>query len=135
MWWVVFGCVSSMPRFCNSSAGSVFSGVAIAEAQRRPAPTDQHASWLGLEPGALRLDVGCCVLLQLGFEGLRLGDKADDAAAITAILDAEIGHEIANATRPRQLRRIVRHLRWRVAGRVRRPPDGVGVTARPRGRA
>jgi uncharacterized membrane protein YccC len=31
----LFGCVSSMPRFCNSLAGSVLSGVAIAEAQRK----------------------------------------------------------------------------------------------------
>src|SRR5262249_56630652 len=45
----LFGCVSSMPRFCNSLAGSVFPYLAIAEAQRRPALTDQR---LGLEPGA-----------------------------------------------------------------------------------
>jgi hypothetical protein len=29
----LFGCVSSMPRLCNSLAGSVFSGVAMAESQ------------------------------------------------------------------------------------------------------
>jgi hypothetical protein len=32
---VFSSCGSSMPRFCNSLAGSVFSGVAIAEAQRK----------------------------------------------------------------------------------------------------
>jgi hypothetical protein len=46
---VLFGCGSSMPQFCNSLAGSAFSGVPIAQAQRHPALTDQR---LGLEPGA-----------------------------------------------------------------------------------
>src|SRR6516225_9391636 len=112
MWWII-RLWFSLPRFCNSLAGSVFSGVAIAGG----------------------LDASCCVLLQLGFEGLRFGEEADDAAAIRAILDAEVGQEIANAALPRQLRRIVRRLRWRVAGRVRHPPGGVGFSARPRGGA
>src|SRR6516162_8986611 len=110
---VDYSVVVFVPRFRNSLAGSAFSGVAIAGGS----------------------DVGCCVLLQLCFEGLRFGKEADDAAAISAILDAEVRHEIANATLPHQLRRIVRHLRWPVAGRVRRPPDGVGIGARPRRRA
>src|SRR6516162_840127 len=32
---VFFGCGSSMPRFCNPLAGSVFSGVVVAKPQRR----------------------------------------------------------------------------------------------------
>ena len=43
-------------------------------------------------------------------------------------------HEITDAASARQLRRIVRQLRWRGAGGVSRPPDGVAVSARPRGR-
>jgi len=54
----LFGCGSSMLRFCNSLAGSVFSYGATAEAQRRPALTAQHVSGLGLEPGARGLVVG-----------------------------------------------------------------------------
>src|SRR5271165_2649145 len=101
--------------------------------QRSPGPDPTPRVRAGSGPGALRLHADCCVLLQLGFDGLRLGNKADDAAAITAILDAEVRHQVADAALPRQLRRVVRRLRWRVAGRVRRPPDGVGVSARPRG--
>src|SRR6516164_5212767 len=106
---------------------------AVTGCHRLPGPDPTPRVRSGSGPGALRLDVGCFVLFQLGFEGLRLDDKADDAAAIAAILDTEVGHQVADAALPRQLRRIVRHLRWPVAGRVRRPPDGVGVRAQPRG--
>jgi hypothetical protein len=39
----------------------------------------------------------------LRFEGLRSGNEAADAAAITAIRNAEVWHQIAYATLARQL--------------------------------
>ena len=82
---------------------------AIAEAQLlRSHPCSGPAASFSPGRGLLRI-------FQLGFEGFWLGDEADDTAAIAAILDAEVGHEIADAALAHQLRRVVRHLRWRVA--------------------
>jgi len=55
----------------------------------------------------------CCVFRQLSLQRFRFGGEADDPAAVPAILDAEIGYEIADASLARQLRRIVRQSRWR----------------------
>jgi len=44
-------------------------------------------AWAGSAATASDLDADTAVLSQLGFEGLRRGDKVDDAAGVRAILN------------------------------------------------